>query len=92
MAPILTRVELDVSELEAPEPMRLVLVALAALKQGQCLVVSHRKEPLPLFPKLTEMGVEYCVHYDPTSVQSPYHIFIGHKADSKAIKSMIDTI
>jgi len=55
---------LDVSELEAPEPMRQALVALAALSHGQCLVIYHRKNPVPLYPKLTALGFVYRVDID----------------------------
>ncbi|WP_232011459.1 DUF2249 domain-containing protein [Moritella yayanosii] len=52
---------LDVSELSAPEPMRQIFLALAALSLGQCLVIYHRKNPVPLYPKLTELGFVYRV-------------------------------
>ena len=57
----LQAIDLDVSELPAPEPMRQILLALAALSPGQCLVISHRKNPVPLYPKLTELGFVYRV-------------------------------
>lgn len=57
-------IQLDVSELAAPEPMRQVLLALATLSQGQCLVIHHRKNPVPLYPKLIELGFAYRVDVD----------------------------
>jgi len=57
----LQTIDLDVSELQAPEPMRQILLALAALSPGQCLVIYHRKNPVPLYPKLTELGFVYRV-------------------------------
>jgi len=57
----LQAIYLDVSELPAPEPMHQVLLALAALSHGQCLVIYHRKNPVPLYPKLTELGFVYRV-------------------------------
>lgn len=88
-SPVLTRIELDVSELEAPEPMRLILVALAQLETGQYLAVSHRKEPLPLYPKLTEMGFAYSVYCDDQSSAQPHYLIaIGHSDDADAIKAM----
>jgi len=57
----LQAISLDVSELEAPEPMRQVLLALSTLSQGQCLIIYHRKNPIPLYPKLTELGFVYRV-------------------------------
>lgn len=86
------RIDLDVSEQEAPEPMRLILVALAQLKPGQYLAVSHRKEPLPLYPKLTEMGFVYRVHCDKSSAQPHYLIVIGHSDDAGAINTMMNLI
>ncbi len=52
-------IAIDVSELEAPEPMRIILNALATLTKAQRLVVTHRKEPLPLYPKIIELGFTY---------------------------------
>lgn len=57
----LQEIHLDVSELQAPEPMRQILLALAALSHGQCLVIYHRKNPVPLYPKLAELGFVYRV-------------------------------
>ncbi|MDX2322459.1 MAG: DUF2249 domain-containing protein [Moritella sp.] len=57
----LQTIHLDVSELEAPEPMRQILQALAALSRGQCLIVQHRKNPVPLYPKLIQLGFAYRV-------------------------------
>ena len=57
----LQAIDLDVSELPAPEPMRQILLTLAALSPGQCLVIYHRKNPVPLYPKLIELGFAYRV-------------------------------
>jgi len=54
-------VYLDVSELAAPEPMRVILNALTGISRGQTLVVRHRQEPKPLYPKLIELGFSYQV-------------------------------
>ena len=61
-------IHLDVSELPAPEPMHQILLALAALSHGQCLVIYHRKNPVPLYPKLTELGFVYRVDVDEYSL------------------------
>lgn len=57
----LQKIHLDVSELDAPEPMRQALQALSTLSHGQCLVIYHRKNPVPLYPKLIELGFVYRV-------------------------------
>ncbi|GIC78192.1 DUF2249 domain-containing protein [Moritella sp. F3] len=57
-------IKLDVSEFPMPEPMRQVLQALAELSPGQCLIIYHRKNPVPLYPKLVELGFVYRVDID----------------------------
>lgn len=54
----------DVSELAPPEPMSVILSALAqALKAGdiseQCVVVKHRRQPFPLYERLLAAGWAY---------------------------------
>ncbi len=46
----------DVSELEPPEPMAVALASLRELGVDEYLVLRHRREPIPLFPMLIEMG------------------------------------
>lgn len=43
---------LDVSNLEAPEPLHLILEALEHLPTGKKLKVIHRIEPMGLYPFL----------------------------------------
>lgn len=59
-------VVVDVSELVPPEPMTVILTALAALKQEQCLLVTHRRQPFPLYERLVKACWAYhCqVHND----------------------------
>jgi uncharacterized protein (DUF2249 family) len=59
-------VAVDVSELAPPEPMTVILTALANLEQGDCLLVTHRRQPFPLYEKLIQAGWAYhCqVHND----------------------------
>ena len=55
-------VYLDVSELAPPEPMTKIISALAQLLPLQCLVIKHRRQPFPLYEKLTAAGWTYhCV-------------------------------
>lgn len=58
-------IHLDVSELEAPEPMSVILNELHQLKSDTALRIRHRKRPLPLYSLLQEMGLAYhCVELD----------------------------
>lgn len=59
-------VVVDVKALTPPEPMTVILTALAHLDQGCCLLVIHRRQPFPLYEKLLEAGWAYhCqVHSD----------------------------
>jgi len=59
-------VEVDVKQLAPPEPMTVILTALAQLTDRQCLLVSHRRQPFPLYEKLQQAGFAYhCeVHSD----------------------------
>lgn len=52
-------VHIDVSELEPPEPMELILARLQQLQDGQLLRVRHRREPFPLYPMLEQAGYKY---------------------------------
>lgn len=55
-------IELDVSELPAPEPWLAIMRALADLQAEQVLLVKHSREPFPLYQKLTELGFHYDVN------------------------------
>jgi hypothetical protein len=46
----------DVQDLEPPRPMQVVLDALRALGPDEHLLMRHRREPLPLYPMLVELG------------------------------------
>ena len=48
--------ELDVRDLEPPEPLQQALAALAALKPGEQLRMLHHREPFPLYAMLRERG------------------------------------
>ncbi len=49
-------IEIDVRELEPPEPMLKVLETLSKVDERTVLVVHHHREPLMLYPKLEERG------------------------------------
>ncbi len=52
-------INIDVHELAPPEPMTVILQALADLLPEQCLHVRHNREPFPLYEKLTTAGWAY---------------------------------
>ena len=52
----------DLRELEAPEPMRRVLLAAAALKEGGIFLARLPHVPHPLFPLLDERKLRWWVH------------------------------
>ncbi|PKH06989.1 DUF2249 domain-containing protein [Moritella sp. Urea-trap-13] len=79
-------IQLDVSELAMPEPMRQVLQALAVLTPGQCLVIHHRKNPTPLYPKLAELGFVYRVDIDYAGNDSSA-LFDNSNSDSSSDKA-----
>ena len=51
--------DLDVSELEPPEPLERILDALADLPEGDWLRVRHRRDPVPLYRILQNMGYRW---------------------------------
>lgn len=72
---------LDVSGLEPPEPLELVLASMKELRSGQCLHVEHRMEPMLLYPLLEQMGYECATRCDS---KGRYHIIIWHREDPVA--------
>lgn len=52
-------ITVDVSHLAPPEPMTVILNHLAKLNQQECLLVKHRRQPFPLYEKLTSAGFLY---------------------------------
>lgn len=62
-------VKVNVKELAPPEPMTVILAALAQLTNEQCLLVSHRRQPFPLYEKLQQAGWAYhCVVHDDDNI------------------------
>ena len=51
--------ELDVRDLEPPEPLQQTLAALTMLKPGEQLRMLHHREPFPLYAMLRERGFTY---------------------------------
>lgn len=52
-------IELDVRDLEPPEPLEQALAALAMLKPGEQLRMLHHREPFPLYAMLNERGLSH---------------------------------
>jgi uncharacterized protein (DUF2249 family) len=50
---------IDVSKLPPPEPMERILDALADLAEGDWLRVRHRRDPIPLYRMLRDMGYRW---------------------------------
>jgi uncharacterized protein (DUF2249 family) len=51
--------EIDVRELEMPQPMLTILQNLETLPQGFALLVNHKRVPVYLLPELEERGFQY---------------------------------
>ena len=78
-------VNIDVSELEPPEPMSEILKALAQLEKAQCLRVIHRREPFPLYEKLPAAG--WCYYVDKKTEQL-FHIYIFAESQHQAFNDL----
>ncbi len=55
-------IELDVRELEPPEPMLRVLEMLTKMSDNSVLLVHHQRDPLMLYEKLEERGFQGAAH------------------------------
>lgn len=70
------KIELDVSELPAPEPFEQIMKALMVLSADEYLKVSHRRQPLLLYKPLTENGFKFHVQKGNSHA---FDIFIWHQ-------------
>lgn len=50
---------IDCYGMEPPEPMVQVLEAVAQMKPTEAVLMLHQRNPVHLFPKLEERGLEY---------------------------------
>ncbi len=73
-------ITLDVSELQPPEPMDIVLNALNELDSGQYIRMIHRMQPHPLYNILMDNGYRYKVDQSKDLI----HIYIWKGADKTA--------
>lgn len=74
-------INLDVSELEPPEPFSLVVGRLATLPDDAVLNMIHRQEPYPLYQTADEMGFSHHTIYPSDGV---VHIQFWHKDNREA--------
>ena len=74
---------IEVYELQAPQPMELVLDALDTLQPGEHIKMIHRMQPFPLFKILDENGFRYKVK---DSDISAFDIYIWHAKDKDTEK------
>jgi len=58
---VFNEIILDTRELEAPEPMTLVLNALCELGENTFIQMIHRMEPMMLYPTLKNNDLNYKV-------------------------------
>ena len=65
-------IEIDVRELEPPEPMLRVLETLSEMDDNTILVVHHHRDPLMLYEKLEERGFQAATH----KIQENYYKII----------------
>lgn len=55
---------LDVSELEAPQPLILAIKTIRELQDDECLLFKHRMNPRHLFNELTTLQMDYIIIKD----------------------------
>lgn len=72
---------LDVTDLEPCEPLERTLAAAAELAPGEYLRVLLRREPVPLFPLLEQLGCSW--HSAPGSA-APIEVLVWRRDDSVA--------
>ncbi len=86
MSQSLKMITVDVSELAPPEPMTVILSHLAKLSAQECLQVKHRRQPFPLYEKLSVAGFAYhCVIHS----QDDITLYIYHSNAQQAFECLI---
>lgn len=75
---------LDVSEMQAPKPMELVLEAMENLQDSQYIKMIHRMQPHPLYNILLDNGYRYKVD----NANGLFNIFIWKASDKTAEASV----
>ncbi len=80
-------IKLDVSQLAPPEPMSVILMHLAKLAKHECLLIKHRRQPFPLYEKLSEAGfLYYCVMHTEDNIS----LFIFHQQSQSAFDEWLN--
>lgn len=72
--------QLDVSELEPPQPMHEITAALQQLTHGEVLAVKHRRKPIPLFEMIAGRFEYLCEEI----TSSHFQLYFWHIDDCKA--------
>lgn len=57
-------IQLDVSELESPLPLQKILSTIQANTENRMIIVTHRINPLGLYPYLDKLGLLYSCQKD----------------------------
>lgn len=78
---------LDVSTLEPCEPLERTLAAASELKPGEYLRVLHRREPLPLYPLLEQLG---CAWRTRPGTATAFEVLIWRADDPAAAAAAAD--
>ncbi len=78
-------INLDVSELEPPEPYGLAIDILLEMPAKTILNLIHRKEPYPLYQTASEMGFE---HKTVLLNDGRVNIQFWHKGESIVLRSL----
>lgn len=76
----------DVRWAEPPQPLHAVLEAVQRLRPGECVVMLHRREPLPLYAMLAGIGCAYRTSHDVivAGEHVPVRVLIWRADDSAA--------
>lgn len=77
-------IELDVSDMQPPKPMELVLEAMDELHDCQYIKMIHRMEPHPLYNVLLDNGFRYKVETN----NGLFNIYIWKASDKVAAESV----
>lgn len=78
----MNKIEINVSSLPPPEPMSEILKHLAILPEQYILVVTHRREPFPLYERLSVNGWAYRTIQ---VSQESYRIYIVRDSDKQLL-------
>jgi len=82
------QITLNVSSLAPPEPMTEIVLALSNLKNLQYLKVIHRRQPFPLFERLSAGGWGYvCKELSPQC----FTIYIYQLSDQERFLALLDS-